>query len=74
MQYGVRPEGMDDAQWLVECQCRTVARAMKAGRDKVARGQIFDQWQKSLPGISKQRVAQIWRDGVPMPSNEQARG
>lgn len=80
MQYGVRPEGMDDAQWLVECQCRTVARAMKAGRDKAERGAIFEQWKKIVPGITRERVAEIWREGVPMPVdrvdavNKQSRG
>jgi len=67
MRYGVKPEGMTPEEWTIECQCRFVAREMKAGRDRQARGAIFDQWQKRLPGISKERVGQIWREGVPMP-------
>ncbi|MDX1466858.1 MAG: hypothetical protein R3215_14255 [Halomonas sp.] len=67
MRYGKRPEGMDDGEWLIECQCRHVAREMRAGRDRTQRGAIFEQWQKRLPAISKARVAEIWRAGVPMP-------
>ena len=67
MQYGVRPEGMSDADWTIECQCRLVAREMKAGRTRQARAAIFEEWKKRLPGISKERVGQIWREGVPMP-------
>jgi len=67
MQYGVRPEGMSDADWTIECQCRLVAREMKAGRDKVERGHIFSRWQQRLPAVTRERVSQIWREGVPMP-------
>lgn len=68
MQYGKRPEGMSDADWDIECQCRMVAREMKRGRDKAARGQIFEQWKKIVPGITRERVAEIWRQGAPMPT------
>ncbi len=67
MRYGVKPGGMTDAAWTVECQNRYVARAMKQGRDKTERGSIFAQWQKRLPGITRERVAEIWRQGVPVP-------
>ena len=71
MIYGQRPEGMTDAEWTLEAQCRHVAREMKAGRTQSARLAIFEQWQKRLPGISKERVGQIWREGVPMPGTGQ---
>lgn len=67
MQYGVRPEGMSDADWTIECQCRLVAREMKQGRDKMERGRIFSRWQQRLPAVTRERVSQIWREGVPMP-------
>jgi len=67
MEYGKRPEGMSEAEWLVECQCRLVAREMKQGRDKVERGAIFSRWQQRLPAVTRERVSQIWREGVPTP-------
>lgn len=71
MQYGVKPEGMTWADWDIECQCRMVAREMRAARDKAARTAIFEQWQAIVPGITRERVAQIWRQGVPMPTDQQ---
>lgn len=67
MQYGVNPEGMTPEEWTTECQCRFVARKMREGRNSVARGAIFEEWQRKLPAVSKARVAEIWREGVPMP-------
>ncbi|WP_250061780.1 hypothetical protein [Halomonas gemina] len=62
MIYGQRTEGMGDHAWLVECRCRHAAREMKAGRDKASRGAIFEQWQTITPGITRERVAEIWRE------------
>ena len=67
MIYGQRPEGMSPEAWTVECQCRHVAREMRAGRTRQARAAIFEEWKKRLPGITKERVGEIWREGVPMP-------
>ena len=76
MIYGQRPDGMTDAEWTVETQCRHVAREMRKGKTSAARGAIFDEWQKILPAVTKQRVGEIWRSGVPMPGDtkQQARG
>lgn len=70
MTYGQRPEGMDDGQWLIECQCRHVAREAMVARDRTERAAIFEQWKRITPGITKERVAQIWREGVPMPARD----
>ena len=70
MQYGVKPEGMSDADWTVETQCRFVARKMREGRNRSARLAIFEEWQRKLPAVSKARVAEIWREGVPMPADK----
>lgn len=70
MQYAKRPEGMDDADWDIECQCRMVAREMKTCRDRADRGQIFEQWKVIVPGITRERVAAIWKEGVPMPADK----
>lgn len=67
MQYGVKPEGMPDADWDIECQCRMVAREMKQGRDRASRGAIFEKWQKVFPAVTRERVAEIWQEGAPMP-------
>ena len=67
MQYGVKPDGMSPEEWTAECQCRHVAREMKQGRDKVERGAIFSRWQQRLPAVTRERVSQIWREGVPTP-------
>lgn len=67
MIYGQRPDGMSDADWQIECQCRHVARELQQGRDRVQRGEIFEKWQKAFPSITKARVAEIWKRGVPMP-------
>ncbi|MGM0783880.1 MAG: hypothetical protein ACQEUM_07195 [Pseudomonadota bacterium] len=67
MQYGVKPKGMTLEDWDIECQCRMIAREMRQGRDKAERAAIFERWQKALPAVSKARVAEIWRQGVPMP-------
>lgn len=58
---------MSDTDWQVECQCRYVARTMKAGRTRQDRLAIFETWKKKLPGIDKARVAEIWQKGIPMP-------
>lgn len=71
--YGEKPEGMNEADWLIECQCRHVARAMKAGRTRGERLAIYERWKKRLPGISKERVGEIWRQGVPMPDQRGSR-
>lgn len=63
MRYGQRPEGMSEREWFVECQCRHVAREMHKGRDRAARLAIFEKWQKALPAVTKERAAQIWREG-----------
>lgn len=73
MIYGQRPEGMSDAEWTLEAQCRHVAREMLAGRTRQARAAIFEEWKKRLPGITKERVGEIWREGVPMPGKGQQR-
>lgn len=67
MIYGQRPDGMTDEAWMTETQCRHVAREMRQGRNKQQRLAIFDRWQQTFPEISKARVAEIWREGVPMP-------
>ncbi len=67
MHYGQRPEGMGEEAWKLECQCRHVAREMKAGCNSTERGAIFDRWQRILPAVTKKRVSEIWREGVPMP-------
>lgn len=70
MQYGVKPERMSNAEWLIEAQCRHVARQMQQGRNSAERGAIFNKWQSLLPGVTKERVGQIWREGVPMPGSK----
>ena len=72
MIYGQRPEGMTPEEWTIECRCRMVAREMRKGRNRSARLAIFEEWQKRLPAVSKARVAEIWREGVPMPGNGNA--
>ncbi|GEK46535.1 hypothetical protein HPA02_08180 [Bisbaumannia pacifica] len=74
MLYGVKPEGMTAADWTVECQCRHVAREMRRGRNSTERGAIFDRWQKQLPAVTRARVGEIWREGVPMPGNGRGNG
>lgn len=61
MTYGVRPDGMDDAEWTLECQARMVVREMRAERDRTKREAIFNRWQK-LPGVTRERVQRIWKD------------
>lgn len=72
MIYGKRPSGMSDAEWMIECQCRYVARRMKEGATRQARLAIYEQWQKAMPGVRKARVAEIWKQGVPMPKGRSA--
>jgi len=68
MRYGVRPDGMSDAEWTLECQNRHAAREMVRGKSSSAMRGIFEEWQKILPEVTKQRVFEIWRAGVPMPA------
>lgn len=67
MTYGQRPDGMSDADWQVETQCRHVARELRKGRDRHARAAIFDRWQAAFPSVTKERVTEIWKQGVPVP-------
>lgn len=62
MSYGVRPEGMTDAEWTLETQARMVVREMRQRASRVERRAIFDEWAK-LPGVTQERVQRIWRDG-----------
>lgn len=55
-------------EWTVECQCRHVARLASQARTAGARGAILREWQQKLPGVTRERVAEIWRQGVPMPT------
>ena len=72
MRYGKKPEGMGGEDWTVECQARYIARAMKQGRNSVERGGIFEEQHKRFPAVTKERVAEIWREGVPMPDKPDA--
>lgn len=68
MQYGVRPEGMSDEAWTIECQNRHVARLASQASGKRERVAILQKWQQILPEVSRDRVVEIWRQGVPMPT------
>jgi len=60
MTYGVRPEGMTDADWTLECQARMVVRLML----EVPKGQregIFREWEGRLPGVTRERVREALR-------------
>ncbi|WP_299231690.1 hypothetical protein [uncultured Halomonas sp.] len=72
MIYGQRPESMTPEEWTIETQCRFVARKMREGRNRSARLAIFEEWQRKLPAITKERVAEIWKQGVPMPKGRSA--
>lgn len=61
MTYGVRPAGMTDAEWTLECQARMVVREMREERDRTNREAIFNRWN-SLPGVTRERVQKIWKD------------
>lgn len=69
MRYGHRPPEMSLEDWTIECQCRHIAREMRQVRGIQARRGVFERWAKKMPGVSKDRVAEIWREGVPMPDN-----
>lgn len=74
MAYGEKPERMTAAAWTVECQNRHVAREMRRGRNSTERGAIFERWQKQLLAVTRARVGEIWREGVPMPGNGRGNG
>ncbi len=61
MTYGIKPEGMSDSEWLLECQARMVVREMR-DKPKEERRAIFERW-KSLPGVTQERIQRIWKDG-----------
>ncbi|WP_322528965.1 hypothetical protein R5R73_04820 [Salinicola sp. LHM] len=60
IEYGVKPEGMSDGDWTLECQARMVAR-MTLDVSATERQQIMEQWSK-LPGVTPKRVMEIHQE------------
>lgn len=66
--YGERPRGMTDQEWLIECQCRYVARLMLEKESQDGRRTVFGYWKTLMPALNEQRVKDIWTTYKSQPS------
>ncbi|ALM54061.1 hypothetical protein [Halomonas huangheensis] len=59
VEYGVRPAGMSDEEWTLECQARMVVRQYLEFPGK--KGEIIERWSK-LPGVTPERLAKAEKE------------
>lgn len=57
IEYGIKPDGMSDSDWTLECQARMVAR-LTLDASAAEQQKIMEQWSK-LPGVTPKRVMEI---------------
>lgn len=59
---GVNGYPAEYREWQLECQALMVVREMRQYDNKPQRQQVFERWAH-LPGVTRDRVQRIWKEG-----------